>query len=140
MVFCNRRGFPDEPNGSDNDPLWQLVEVEDEILQLRAQLGKRLEQRRVLREQVNSQYSPLTRLPLDILSEIFMAAFPEGDTDSWNGATPLLLGSICRMWRDAAWSLPWLWCTIRIDVVRRFHMSKVFLLEEWLSCSRQSPL
>lgn len=97
--------------------------MEDEIVQLRAQLRKHLGQRRALREQVNSQYPPLTRLPLDIISEIFMATFPEGDTDSWGRATPLLLGSICCMWRDVAWSMPWLWRTIRMDVVRRYHMS-----------------
>ncbi|KAF9467518.1 hypothetical protein BDZ94DRAFT_1248301 [Collybia nuda] len=140
MSFCKQCGVLDKLDGPTNDPRRRLVEVDDEILLLEAQISKRLEQRQALKRQINAQFSPLLQLPLDLLAEISLAAFPKNNVDAWDDATPLLLGSICRAWRDVAWAMPGLWCTVPLDVFRRYQPSIVFLLQEWLSRSRQLPV
>ncbi|KAF9467520.1 hypothetical protein BDZ94DRAFT_1318511 [Collybia nuda] len=146
MAFCKRCGFSDvsdELEGPKSDPRQQLAEVEDEILHLETQLRKRLDQRQALKQLINAQSSPLLRLPFDVLSEISLIMFPELDISAYDSTTPLLLGSICKTWRDLAWATPRLWSTILVKVKNPenyYHPPKVNLLEEWLLRSRELPV
>lgn len=72
-----------------------------------------------------------------------MAAFPQGNVaGSWGYATPLLLGTICRAWRELARSMPRLWCTIHVEMEcpDRYRVAKASLLQEWLLRSGRLPL
>ncbi|KAF9467510.1 hypothetical protein BDZ94DRAFT_1248271 [Collybia nuda] len=141
-TYCRRCGFQDsEFNDSNNDLQRELVGVEGEVLQLEALLKKLLEKRRALKQQINMRLSPLLRLPTEIIHKISMAVFPERAVAShWKETTPLLLGSICRIWRDIAWSMPRLWSTIHVGIRKKYRAPKVVLLEEWLHRSRGRPI
>ena len=96
-----------------------------------AQLTRR---RTFLRGRQNG-LSPTTRIPSEVLIGIFQMACQPVDA-----VTPLFIGSICRLWRDTAWSTPLLWNTIFLHISGRRHSVRVQLLGDWLSRARLAPL
>ena len=101
-----------------------------------------LEQRRRFLLRKFNELSPTARIPLDILIEIFqIACKPVYDGyRSKQAVTPLFIGSICRLWRDIAWSTPLLWSTIFLDISREHHDTQIELLRNWLLNARSAPL
>ncbi|KAJ7751712.1 hypothetical protein B0H16DRAFT_1211046, partial [Mycena metata] len=51
---------------------------------------------------------PILTLPVEVTTEIFVHCLPENPILSGKLA-PLLLGRICRKWRDIAYGHPRLW-------------------------------
>ena len=45
--------------------------------------------------------------------------------------TPLFIGSICKLWRDVAWSTPLLWNTILLHFSQKHHNTQIQLLGDW---------
>jgi F-box-like len=103
-----------------------------------AQLAQR---RMFLRRKIN-ELSPTARIPTDILIEIFQVACKPvyHSYGSSQAVTPLFIGSICRQWRDVAWSTPLLWSTIFLHVSREHHDTQIQLLGEWLLNAKSAPL
>ena len=84
--------------------------------------------------------SPIQRLPPELLQLVF--AFCLAEYPGMNSAeAPLLLGRICRSWRDIAYGTGDLWSAIRI-IVAPINRSTVKLtaLKDWLSRSAGYPL
>ncbi|KAJ6480955.1 hypothetical protein C8R45DRAFT_318783 [Mycena sanguinolenta] len=81
-------------------------------------------------------YPILTRIPVEITSEIFLHCLPALDAalPSPNSA-PLLLGRICRTWRDIAYTNPRLWAVMKICSWRQTDW-----VENWLSRAGGAPL
>lgn len=124
-------------NSKSNDESEKLVR---DIQEVRTCLDL---QQHVTLGQAQQTNSSIIRLPTEILSKISLEVFCEGDTsESWSsGETPLLLGSICRRWRDVVWTTPQLWRTIHLEApMGRYRASHSHLLEEWLLRSRLLPL
>jgi hypothetical protein len=97
-------------------------------------------QKRVfLRRRIN-ELSPTARIPSEILIEIFQIACQPVEIGYRQTVTPLFIGSICRRWRDVAWSTPFLWNTIFLRVSRKHHGTQVQLLRDWLLNARSAPL
>jgi hypothetical protein len=128
--------FSDPPEKI-TDPRSQLQEVESQIARLKALLDE-LEHRRVplLKREINRRFPPILRLPPELSSQIFIAAFPE---NSWQSATPLLFGKICSTWRRIAWSTPRLWSTISLRR-HKYTDAHIELFGEWLQRSGQCSL
>ena len=62
-----------------------------------------------------SIHSPIRSLPLEILCRIFRMCIPDNDFKRPTMyAAPLLLGQVCKHWRDVAWNEPTLWTRPRI--------------------------
>ena len=101
-----------------------------------AQLARR---RAFLRGRQNG-LSPTARIPSEVLTEIFQMACQPVDNGHKQAVTPLFIGSICRLWRDTAWSTPLLWNTIFLHISGRRHSAQVQLLGDWLSRARLAPL
>jgi F-box-like len=102
-----------------------------------------LAQRRLsCRRRINKLSSPTAKIPSEILTEIFQIACRP--VDNGRGArqavTPLLIGSICRQWRDVTWSSPLLWSTIFMHVSRKTHGTQIQLLGDWLLNAKSAPL
>jgi len=97
------------------------------------------QRRAFLRRKING-LSPTTRIPSEILTEIFQIACRPIDNGHKQAVTPLFIGRICRLWRDSAWSTPSLWNTILLHVSRKRHGAQVQLLEDWLLKARSAPL
>ncbi|KAJ6466428.1 hypothetical protein C8R45DRAFT_488794 [Mycena sanguinolenta] len=89
--------------------------------------------------------SPMRRLPQDVLLEIFSSCLPsEHNALIDPSEAPLLLGRICRHWRDVAYSAPILWSSIHIPSLDYAPLHILLELERkvamWLGRSATCPL
>ncbi|KAJ7762478.1 hypothetical protein B0H16DRAFT_515485 [Mycena metata] len=91
------------------------------------------------------QHDALNHLPPEIVSEIFiqfLPLYPEAPPLS-GSLSPLLLGQICRRWREIALSTPKLWRAIQFELeYGDFEKQDMHaeLLDAWLSRSGHCPL
>ncbi|KAF9045146.1 hypothetical protein BJ165DRAFT_1475643 [Panaeolus papilionaceus] len=99
--------------------------IDQDIEQLRHQLNALESKRDELAGEVKlyqAALSPVRRLPLELLEEIFLVA-AEGESMTWPRRPqdpgydmPWKLGRICSYWRAVFLSLPRLWSVINIDL------------------------
>ncbi|KAJ3486073.1 hypothetical protein NLJ89_g11844 [Agrocybe chaxingu] len=136
MMLCSncQSSLVQEPLECKIHPSATVTKLEAEMERIGNMMDKLAERRTKLRRQINS-LSPTARLPPEILTEIFRTTCQQSET-----VTPLFFGSICKEWRDIAWSTPLLWNTVSLHVSRKTHGSQVQLLGEWLSRANTSPL
>ncbi|KDQ65107.1 hypothetical protein JAAARDRAFT_202338 [Jaapia argillacea MUCL 33604] len=97
----------------------ELLQLEVRRLQLLAFVVPALKERDDLRERVQNARqairSPIIRLPVEIMSEIFIACLP--DRPAWyphKKNTICVVTHVCRHWRQIALSTPSLWCHFMI--------------------------
>ena len=132
--------------------------LELEIFDREAQsiLERLSEDRRKILAQINRHHDPfIQRLPLELASQIFAFCLPLRDPDTDPCYNPLfwsrskgryikpfniVLGAICRAWRQVAWSTPKLWSTLPISLHRCDNRAYKELVSEWLMRSAQIPL
>ena len=121
------------------------MEINQAVATLRHLLIKRCD----LRSEQNRAHDVMHRLPLELKNRIFELVLP-----FWNewadtvqlgrprGKTPSYLTSICRNWRDIAWSNPFLWYTIPIVLGTRSTSDPnwVDFVYDWIQRSRTLPL
>ncbi|THU96894.1 hypothetical protein K435DRAFT_82603 [Dendrothele bispora CBS 962.96] len=121
-----------------------------EILNLMNELERIERERRAIQDLVDAHYASLApTVPDDVLSEIFMHCLPEtyNATRSLSEA-PLLLGQVCRRWREVSLSTPRLWTSLHIviptdadpDVLCSILESRRKGVEAWLGRSGVLPL
>ncbi|KAJ7085015.1 hypothetical protein C8R43DRAFT_1174403, partial [Mycena crocata] len=96
----------------------RLTEIEEQLLQIQGRPDNRLKnerQRRLLNEKTSVQESldliiyPILTIPAEITTEIFLHCLPENPAHPSATEAPMLLGAICRVWREIAYSNPRLW-------------------------------
>ena len=132
--------------------------LELEIFDREAQsiLERLSEDRRKILAQINRHHDPfIQRLPLELASQIFAFCLPPQGPHPYPYYNPLLwsrskgryikpfnivLGAICRAWRQVAWSTPKLWSTLPISLHRCDNRAYKELVSEWLMRSAQIPL
>ncbi|KAJ7581575.1 hypothetical protein C8J56DRAFT_1100882, partial [Mycena floridula] len=62
-------------------------------------------------------FSPIRRVPLDVLLQIFVKCLPESGKPLMEAAqAPLLLTHVCKAWREIAVGDPELWKSLHIAV------------------------
>ncbi|KAF8907077.1 hypothetical protein CPB84DRAFT_1769439 [Gymnopilus junonius] len=83
---------------------------------------------------------PSRRLPIELLSEIFLLCVEERMDERNTIEIPLLLCSICSRWRDAAISNPLLWSRLSIQLRGSVSKQKTALVDTWLVRSAACPL
>ncbi|KAJ7597760.1 hypothetical protein C8J56DRAFT_920886 [Mycena floridula] len=93
----------------------------------------------------NSILSPIRRLPPEMLQEIFMHCLPGSSTTSVTSReAPLLLGRVCKTWREISISTPTLWSDIKIslpkDSCQREAEQTRDIVEQWIGRSGSTPL
>ncbi|KAJ6480956.1 hypothetical protein C8R45DRAFT_1215855 [Mycena sanguinolenta] len=76
---------------------------------------------------------PILTIPIEITSEIFLHCLPA--IEAARPSAPLLLGRICRMWRDIAYSSPRLWAVLHVSSWWRTDWVK-----DWLRRAASAPL
>ncbi|PPQ91526.1 hypothetical protein CVT25_008795 [Psilocybe cyanescens] len=87
-----------------------------------------------------SSLGPSGRLPIELLSEIFLLCADER-MDAWNTIhIPLLLSNICSRWRSAAINNPLLWSRLSIQLSGAVSKSETAIVDTWLSRSGKCPL
>ncbi|PPQ63637.1 hypothetical protein CVT24_004411 [Panaeolus cyanescens] len=86
-----------------------------------------------------SSYGPSGRLPIELLSEIFLMCL----SDTMDGHNtidmPLLLSQICSRWRSAAIANPKLWSRLCVQLTPQ-SISQPELVDTWLKRSGGCPL
>ncbi|PPQ95619.1 hypothetical protein CVT26_008648 [Gymnopilus dilepis] len=76
-------------------------------------------------------------LPVEIISIVFIFYVHH---EKKRSHSPLILGRICRRWRQVAWSTPDLWTALAISTERATLPTHIQLAEEWLSRAGTLPL
>ncbi|KAF7348253.1 hypothetical protein MSAN_01778900 [Mycena sanguinolenta] len=132
------------------EPTDELVRIDTQIEAMEIALGQLKEQRALLREPIDAHralISPMRRVPQDILLEIFFSCLPTEHNALMDPAeAPLVLGRICRYWREVVYSAPMLWSSVHIPSPSYlFTPSNILLgfgrnVEAWLERSAPCPL
>ncbi|KAF8876212.1 hypothetical protein CPB84DRAFT_1795973 [Gymnopilus junonius] len=130
-------------------PCTKLKQLEAQIQETKKALDNLLEQHRETRSHSNRAHDPIIhRLPMEIASLIFQFCLPVIPPDGILAipyremASPLILGAVCRYWRNVAWATPQLWSVVPISVSRSRRNARVILdlAREWLGRSGRLPL
>ncbi|KIJ94521.1 hypothetical protein K443DRAFT_356786 [Laccaria amethystina LaAM-08-1] len=146
------------------EPQSRLARLDSEISRVQALLRSLYDERDNVNcfiDKHRALITPIRRLPLDILQEIFTHCLPtEGNPIMSADETPLLLTRICSLWRNAAFSAPRLWSQIHIpvpnshckyfpmfiapeeysDTVQRVIHRRSLVIREWLDRSGACPV
>jgi uncharacterized small protein (DUF1192 family) len=95
------------------EPTLRLIQLDDEIAVLQEAIDKLVGERNKLGAYVDAHealISPVRRLPLDILQQVFIACLPTHRNCVMSASeAPVLLGRICSSWRAISLSIPQLW-------------------------------
>ncbi|KAK7043475.1 hypothetical protein R3P38DRAFT_3259509 [Favolaschia claudopus] len=85
------------------EPTRKLLILEEEIAQLEKAIEKLEKDRKIYNTFVEAHkalISPIRRMPLDVLSEIFLACLPTHRNCVMSASeAPVILGRICSSWR-----------------------------------------
>lgn len=135
--MCRERGTVAE-----SDP--DLLEHLDFEIELCRQAVQRLEkEENGIQASLDTQrdaLSPIRRLPVELLSEIFKLCLPGSYIVPKLKSAPLLLVQVCSSWRRLALSIPQLWSSIAVEVTVQRCRPPVPLIELWLQRSVNQPL
>ncbi|CAA7265202.1 unnamed protein product [Cyclocybe aegerita] len=133
----------------DEDASYQaLADIDTEIVNVEGYLERLKRSRYPLQTGRNHIHDPMLKnLPLEIVSRIFaccVAADYESRSQHYSPRRlplPLILGAVCKPWREIAWRTPQLWTRISISVPSsdklELHQE---IIEQWLSRSGRLPL
>ncbi|KAJ6594645.1 hypothetical protein B0H19DRAFT_1096301 [Mycena capillaripes] len=141
------------------EPLSRLDRLDNKITDLHQALAELIEERENLNAYVEGHralISPVRRLPLDIIQEIFVACLPTHRNCVMSAQeAPVLLGRICSSWRAISLSTPRLWARLHIAEPTRYEVfsgatstevyeqklaQRLETTKIWLSRSGQCPL
>ncbi|PPQ63353.1 hypothetical protein CVT24_006726 [Panaeolus cyanescens] len=136
------------------EPQQQLDEVKRTIEVLNLTLQALERQRDDLQDRISSYtpiFSPIRRLPDDMLEEIFFHCLPQHRNPiPMISDCPLMLTFVCRKWRDVALSAPRLWSKLHISFEHepRYISQteyndwplRVVGLQQWIQRSGSLPL
>ncbi|KAJ7140967.1 hypothetical protein C8R44DRAFT_726662 [Mycena epipterygia] len=153
--YCPEDGEVAEIKALIAEPVLQLQRLDDEIAEMQKAIDKLTKDRDNLGAYIGAHkalISPVRRLPLDIIQEIFLACLPtRGNCIMSASEAPVILGRICSSWRTISLSTPHLWARLHIvepacppsytstsfeeKLVQRLKTTKT-----WLDHSGQCPL
>ncbi|KAJ7158458.1 hypothetical protein C8R46DRAFT_1109227 [Mycena filopes] len=108
------------------------------ITEINAEIARLVAERLALSESLTF---PVTTLPVEITSEVFLYCVPDDPQDPSSFNPAIALGHVCRQWRDVALSLPQLWTALSVavdGVVYGSHISTG--LGSWLLRSQNRPV
>ncbi|KAJ7263009.1 hypothetical protein C8J57DRAFT_1630925 [Mycena rebaudengoi] len=99
---------------------------------LEAKLQLLAEERQLILRRLDAVVYPVLTLPDDITAEIF-STNPSIDDCAFKTYPPLLLASVCRIWRKLALSYPRLWASLRLYWDSETVILREQLLRSWLT-------
>ncbi|KAJ7939885.1 hypothetical protein B0H13DRAFT_1586675, partial [Mycena leptocephala] len=82
----------------------------------------------------------ILKLPFEMTTEIFTHCLPEYPLRSLPSGSAMLLGQVCRQWREISIGSPRLWQSLQLELVPKFLLRPVRFLRSWLSRSGTLPL
>ncbi|KAJ7858446.1 hypothetical protein B0H13DRAFT_2672502 [Mycena leptocephala] len=115
------------------EPSLRLKCLDDGIASMQKTIDKLTKERDSLNAYVEAHkalISPIRRLPLDVIEEIFVACIPTHRNCVMSAdEAPVLLGRICSSWRTISLSIPRLWSRLHIVEPIRTYSSSPGLYE-----------
>ncbi|KAF9558288.1 hypothetical protein CPC08DRAFT_724603 [Agrocybe pediades] len=131
--------------------------LEEEIKRTSQRLKDLLSRHQELRTETNLLHSRIIRdLPVEVLCRIFQAYLsidlpapkkkklhPLNPSRLSSTATPFKLGTVCRTWRQAAWSTPSLWTRIYVELgedKEPYLHTQYNIIKNWIQRSRSLPI
>ncbi|KAJ7172069.1 hypothetical protein C8R46DRAFT_1084745 [Mycena filopes] len=123
------------------NPEGLIAESQSKISVFDAQIAELQSLRSVERNKIGKlRYlsSPLSVLPLEMLSEIFKHSVASGL--HLRQPPAVHLSEVCQYWRQVTNSLPWLWSELRIEVDENPQKAYLEAVRAWLARSAQLPL
>lgn len=140
-IAQNNDGFS-VSNVVDADPVLESLEERIAHCQYRLErLARDCEETRDSLETHRALLSPIRQLPLEVLEEIFLHCVKDQEFLTPTPQTPpLLLSSICKLWRGVAHSSPQLWSSISITLSGESCIPNLSLVKVWIERSGSSPL
>jgi hypothetical protein len=124
-----------------------VLRLNSEISLAETRLDSLRRERDLLRTQyclLNPQCVPIHRLPVEILSQIFLDALTFHRNCQFmfpRRKAIMLLTQICQRWRDAAINqTPTLWSSLYFDLRARYLNRELQMAPIWLGRSRATPL
>ncbi|KAF7336890.1 F-box domain-containing protein [Mycena venus] len=109
----------------------RIAEIDEEIARLQAE-------RQALADCLTF---PVVTLPVEIVSQIFMYCLPDDPLAPGAFDPAVVLGQVCRLWRDIALSLPDLWSSWSLAVDGNIPFGRVVMgINLWMSRSQNRPL
>ncbi|KAJ7137274.1 hypothetical protein C8R46DRAFT_1138036 [Mycena filopes] len=95
----------------------EIAVIRSQDVPFDARLENRLAERKTIQEALDAIKYPVLTLPVEIVSEAFCWTLAEGGPPSkWTTQEQVvILGQICRLWREIALSTPQLWTTIALS-------------------------
>ncbi|KAJ7181387.1 hypothetical protein C8R43DRAFT_870144, partial [Mycena crocata] len=91
----------------------RIAEIASDIIRQQQVLWDLVKTKSDLENHLNTILDPVTRLPLEISSEIFMHGLPhESIPHARQNYAPMIYLTVCRSWRDIALATPSLWSAI----------------------------
>ena len=98
----------------------QLTSFKKEMDQVQFKWNDLLEKSTILERQISDYRAltaPIRRLPEDILQEVFLQCLPQTHNAILSSSEcPILLGRICRRWRDISLNTASLWASLHIPI------------------------
>ncbi|KAJ7512688.1 hypothetical protein B0H11DRAFT_2267764 [Mycena galericulata] len=125
-------------------PRQEIAHLTDKIVATQAMLDDLMRKHAALNEFVTAHLallSPIRRLPLDIMQEIFVACLPAAQNSMMAEAdAPLLLCHVSRAWRKLALTTPRLWASLHICIPSDSRISLMNdAVTEWLEWRGPPP-
>ncbi|KAK7049126.1 hypothetical protein R3P38DRAFT_1886112 [Favolaschia claudopus] len=122
----------------------QIDDLSSKIEAQRLVLNGLIDQRSQVQRQLNSFLDPMALLPLELQSKIFLHCLCPAEEDGIARtpdpkAAPMLLLSVCQLWRDIALSTPELWNHLRMESSPSRANDSLFH-GIWLKRSQSFPL
>ncbi|KAK7018410.1 hypothetical protein R3P38DRAFT_2982623 [Favolaschia claudopus] len=128
------------PDSGKNHP--DIAAARIRLAELDTLINSLIVERQNLRDTLDAVIYPVSSLPPEILSHIFVRCL--SSKRPAKHLAPLLLTQICRLWREIALATPELWQAValnaRRDMVAHAHQNPERLLEMWLDRSATLPL
>jgi hypothetical protein len=133
-----------------------ISKLDDEMSRLQTVMGQLVDERQRLErslEEHRSVVAPIRRIPLELLSEIFIFCADSSSSGSNSNfdvtKAPIKLSFVCSKWRSLAISMSQLWSSISLqggrEDVHSWGRSQIYsirtdMLSTWLLRSGSSPL
>ena len=121
-----------EIQGALSEPLSRIKGLDDNIKELKKLIKVHEKERQMLSDEIRPYQqliSPIRRLPVDLLREVFIQCLPRGHCSPMHASyPPLSLTRVCSSWRSIALSTPRLWASIHITIPNSappFHPSYI---------------
>ncbi|KAJ7068631.1 hypothetical protein C8F01DRAFT_1247128 [Mycena amicta] len=121
----------------------QLAQLDAEIHILQLAIDALYAERKLVQDRLDSYIYPVSTLPNEIVSEIFIHYLPPYPAcpPLLGDGSPTKLAQICRRWRNIAHSTPHLWRAIELfEAPYRHPGLQMSLARDWLRRSRSLPL